>query len=184
MAEPKKQILTREKIRRELENNEKVSVALYGGLALFLLLVFLPLGCGLIANTVDDGFGLPAVAGVSFGVFLIGAAVLLLALFLQSVVRLFKIRKGRFLVYADEIVLVTDRQRRRRRGDPPAESGKRITVTTFHFRKGGKVTILRDVPIDEMNTRDTFFLVSVGRKPRRRVDLYYDARKYEWEESR
>ena len=114
-----------------------------------------------------------------FAFVLIALPISAVVVFLRNAILYAQVLNGYFQVITDEVVRV--RQRRE------MESYKRLwwifTKTDVYFRNSRKIILRGDIPIDVINTRDTFYIVRAGKSTRsRRIDLCFDTRKYVWKD--
>ena len=112
-------------------------------------------------------------------------AVVTLTLVVKWSVRFFQARKGIFLVETDEVASVAYREKYSKvvNGVLIIWRHRNFLLTYVRFRKNGKIVLDGDIPIDVINTRDTFYIVRAGKSTRsRRVDLCFDTRQYVWKD--
>ena len=179
---------------RELLTNE-----IGGRLSLFavfaiLYLLLSPLAALLVYGAAQTGAFLRVLFIVLAAVFLLTALYFWIC-FLRQLVFFLWARRGIFRVERDEVARVTVRlsfslifypysrlfYRKRLR----YSFWRRYYFTVVRFRRGGKIWFPGDVPPENINTRDIFYIVRAGKSARsRRVDLFFDTRKYQFEDER
>ncbi|MBQ9112035.1 MAG: hypothetical protein IJY08_00465 [Clostridia bacterium] len=182
MKRETKRIITRQEIIKNLRSDNMAGVAMYVGILLVGLIIFVPLDVLIISEFAGSFLRMFS----SIGNFLISLGIIITCMVFTSVpvisaigvidvvVKMSKISNGNFLIEEDKIEIKTIETRLRL----AYRRLRYVDEYVFYFRRGGRYVPSRET-YEESETDDIFYVVRYDTKKPKALYVY-NTKKYEY----